>query len=155
MFFIFPKNTELLLIQVLAHCYKIYVVFKTQNMGDLGRCMPRMHPYTMEGISAPALKDWSYKTLIETHQQSRYVRKRATVYQKTPFIQGRCLHPYFREGELTSTLQRLGSPSVYCKRADLLRTLHGKPHSYTQIIHSSKYRSPLIHCNSLYEKGFK
>lgn len=63
--------------------------------------------------------------------------------------------PLFGEGLLTSTLQICKAPWIHCNGADSPRTLPTQPHSYTQTSHSSKYRSPLIHCNSLYKKGFK
>lgn len=63
--------------------------------------------------------------------------------------------PPFGEGLLTSTLQIWKAHWIHCNRADSPRTLPTQPHSYTQTSQSSKYRSPLIHCNSLYKKGFK
>lgn len=63
--------------------------------------------------------------------------------------------PPFGKGFLTSTLQTWKAHWIHCNGADLPRTLPTQPHSYTQTSPSSKYRSPLIHCNSLYKKGFK
>lgn len=63
--------------------------------------------------------------------------------------------PPFGEGLLTSTLQIWKGHWIHCNGEDSPRTLPTQPHSYTQTSHRSKYRSPLIHCNSLYKKGFK